>query len=264
VRAGDLAAEIGDGSDHRRPPLSRRTDVRAIVAARVIPQSIAIVDGLDAAIAQVGLDERSPDRLRHGDQPLCCFWRSDGDGCANGRRGLAGFEPRQAQKAPRFLGDVAKVDEAAALADHVEEIAMFDRGRIGPMTGGAGAGVRSAEPDEHRPAGCVGNVAHRPVAALTPPVGKVVATDRLGITGEAARQFGGVSGHHETPRHVLRLCCVEADDRPWDKAQSQIRNITFAATCSVHLPAAPLPLSGPLKRTNKLRPGVLATSPTSQ
>ena len=32
---------------------------------------------------------------------------------------------------------------------------------------------------------------------------------------------------------MLTLCCVEAGDRPWDKAQSQIRNITFAATCSV-------------------------------
>jgi hypothetical protein len=47
--AGDLAVEIGDGGDHRRPPLSRRTVVRAIVAARVISQSTGIVDRLDAA-----------------------------------------------------------------------------------------------------------------------------------------------------------------------------------------------------------------------
>ncbi len=33
---------------------------------------------------------------------------------------------------------------------------------------------------------------------------------------------------------------------------------------SVHLPAAPLPLSGPVRRTKRLRPGVLATSPTNQ
>src|SRR5208283_4378239 len=105
---------------------------------------------------------------------------------------------RQAQKAPRLLGDIAKVDETAALADHVEEIAMFGRGGIGPMTGGAGTGVRSAEPDEQRPAGCVANVAHWPGAALTPPVGQVMATDRLCITGKAARQFGGVSGHPST------------------------------------------------------------------
>ncbi len=97
---------------------------------------------------------------------------------------------------------------------------MFGRGRIGPMTGGAGTGLRSAEPDEHRPAGCIANVAHRPVAALTPPVGQIVATDRLGITGEAARQIGSVAGHHEAPRHVLTLCCVEAGDRPRDKDQS--------------------------------------------
>ncbi len=87
----------------------------------------------------------------------------------------------------------------------------------------------STEPDEHRSPGRIANVAYRPVAALAPPVGEVMATDRLGLTGEAARQFGSVAGHHANPR-ALRLCCVKADERSCDDAQSQRRNITLGAT----------------------------------
>src|SRR5258708_21397885 len=137
VRAGDLAVEIGDGGDHRRPPLSRRTVVRATVAARVIPQSTAIVDGLDATIVQVGLDERPADRLRYGEEPLRRFRRSGGDGCANGLWGAARFSARQTQKASCLIGDIAKIDETAALADDVEEGAIFTRGRIRAMPGRA-------------------------------------------------------------------------------------------------------------------------------
>ena len=102
------------------------------------------------------------------------------------------------------------MDETAALADHVEEIAVFGRGGIGPMPGGAGTGFWSAEPDEHRPPGRVANVAHRPVVALPAPVGQVTAAYRLGFTGEAARQFGSVAGHHPTSRCadiMLRRSC---------------------------------------------------------
>ena len=87
---------------------------------------------------------------------------------------------------------------------------MFGRGGIGPMPGGAGTGFWSAEPDEHRPPGRVANVAHRPVVALPAPVGQVTAAYRLGFTGEAARQFGSVAGHHPTSRCadiMLRRSC---------------------------------------------------------
>ena len=84
MRAGDAIGKIGDGGDHRRQRLSRRTVVRAIVAARMKPQHTRIVDSLDAAIGQVGLDKRPADRLRHGEEPLRRFRRSGGDGCANG------------------------------------------------------------------------------------------------------------------------------------------------------------------------------------
>jgi hypothetical protein len=224
------SAMIGHGGDHRRPGLSRRTVVRAIVAARMKPQRARIVDSLDAAIAQVRRDERPADRLRHGEEPLRRFRRSGVDGCANGLRAAARFGARQTQKASRLLGDIAKVDETAALADHVEEIAIFGRGGISPVPDGAATGFRPAEPDEHRPTGRVANVAHRPVAALAPPVGQVMPAYRLGVAGEAARQLGSVAGHHESSRGALTLCCVEAVDRLCDSAQSQGRNITHAAT----------------------------------
>ncbi len=101
------------------------------------------------------------------------------------------------------------------------------------MTGRAGTGVRPAEPDEHRPAGRVAHIAHDPVPALAPAVGQVVATDRLGVSGKPAGKLGSIAGHHEIPRHALTLCCVHASDRPRNKARSQRRNITRAATCSV-------------------------------
>jgi hypothetical protein len=59
-----------------------------------------------------------------------------------------------------------------------------------------------------------------------------MAAYRLGIAGEATRQFGSVAGHHATPRSALALCCVEAVNRLWDSAKSRGRNITLGATYS--------------------------------
>ena len=59
--------------------------------------------------------------------------------------------------------------------------------------------------------------------------------------------------------------------RPWKtssnprfRAMRSRRSPCWPVAASVHLPAAPFPLSGPVRRTNRLRPGVLATSPTTQ
>lgn len=95
------------------------------------------------------------------------------------------------------------------------------------------------EIDERRPAGRIANVAHHPVATLAPSVRQVMAAYRFGITGEAARQFGSVAGHHANSR-ALALCCVEAVDRAWDITQSQMRNITLGATYSSHRPTVGL------------------------
>ena len=99
---------------------------------------------------------------------------------------------RQAEKVPGLIGDVAEVDEAAALADHVEQVAMLAGRGVGPFAGGALAGFRSCQPDEHGAAGRVPDVADQPVAALAATVGEIVAAHRLGIARETVRQFGGV------------------------------------------------------------------------
>ena len=106
VRPGDGAGEIGDGGDHRRPGLDRRTVVRAVVAPWMKPQRARIVNGPDAATAEIRLDERPADRPRHGDQPPRGLGRA-------GRDGRAGRPPRfgarQAQEAPCLVGGVAEV-----------------------------------------------------------------------------------------------------------------------------------------------------------
>ena len=147
------------------------------------PQRARIVDALDAAIAQIGLDERPADRPRHSDQPLRGFRRSGGDGRANGLWGAARFSARQIQKASRLIGDIAKVAESAALADDIEQIAMFGRGEVAPTPGSAGAGFRSAKPDEHRPAGRIANVAYCAVAGPA-------AAHWIGNGGKRPRRHG--------------------------------------------------------------------------
>ena len=37
---------------------------------------------------------------------------------------------RQAEEAPRLIGDVLEIDEATAFADHVEQVAVLRRGGI--------------------------------------------------------------------------------------------------------------------------------------
>ena len=133
MRAGDRAVEIGDGGDHRRPGLGRRVCVGPVVAARMEAEAAGSVQSRDAASAQIRFRDRARDRLRHGEQAPRRFRRS-------GRRGRGGraessirLGSRQAEKAPGLVGDVAEVDEAAAFADEVEQIAMLAGGGVGLM-----------------------------------------------------------------------------------------------------------------------------------
>ena len=95
---------------------------------------------------------------------------------------------RQAEEAPRLIGDVLEIDEATAFADHVEQVAMLARGRVGPFAGRALAGLGAFQPDEHRSAGRVACVADQPVAALAASGGKVMAADRFRLTAETLRE----------------------------------------------------------------------------
>ena len=51
VRAGDAAAEVGHGGDHRRPALGRHVAIGAIIAVRVEMQISGSAQSRDATIA---------------------------------------------------------------------------------------------------------------------------------------------------------------------------------------------------------------------
>ena len=61
---------------------------------------------------------------------------------------------------------------------------------IGPLAGGPFR--RLLEPDEHRAARRIVDVADQPVPPLAPAIGEIVAAHRFGLAREAVRQFGSV------------------------------------------------------------------------
>jgi hypothetical protein len=87
----------------------------------------------------------------------------------------------QAQEAASFLCDLFEVDQSAALADNIEQVAMLARGRIGPFSGGTGAGGRPGQSNKHGSTRGVLNVANQPVMPLLPPVRQIVSAHRFGI-----------------------------------------------------------------------------------
>jgi len=157
-----------------------------------------------------------------------------------------------------LIGDIAKVDETTALADHVEEIAVFGRGGIGPMPGGAGTRFWSAKPDEHRPAGRIANVAHRPVAALPPPAatrctgnGGIPPRPR-GRGGAPARKRRGAS--RNLPQHagimLRRSCQSSVRQQTIPNAQHNSRRNIIRSYVQLNIRPTP-------------RPGNMATSSMS-
>ena len=202
MRPGDPAVEIGDARDHRRPGLGRRVVVRAIVAARVEAQAAGFVQRRNAAIAQIRFCESPCDRLRHGEQPPCRLRRSSLRWHSRRLRRRLRVRARQAQEAARLVGDVMEIEKAAALADHVEQVAVLARGGVGPF---AGRSLRRLlQPDEHGASRCIADVTDQPVAAFAPAVGEVVAAYRLGLARETVRQFGSVARHHAASRSPMR------------------------------------------------------------
>ena len=118
-------------------------------------------------------------------------------------RGLLGFWRRQAEEDPGLVSDVLEVDEAAALADHVEEVSMLAGGGVGPFPGRAFGQV--LEPDVHRAALGVTGIAHLPVVALATAVAEIVAAHRLGLSAEMLRKIGCVeTSHHAASRSPTR------------------------------------------------------------
>src|SRR5208283_570611 len=66
---------------------------------------------------------------------------------------------------------------------------------VRPFAGGAAAGSGPAQAHIKAAPRRVVNVADQPVAALAAAVGKIVAADRLGMFGEAARDVGNAVRH---------------------------------------------------------------------
>ena len=134
MHSGELAVEIGDGGDQRRPGLDRRAIVRPIVTTRMEAQISGFVESVNAAMAQIRLGKRARDQPRNCEQAsrrlrrarerrLCAgsllirFWRS----------------LPEAEKAPSLVDDVSKIAQSTRLADNVEQIAVFGRRRVRPI-----------------------------------------------------------------------------------------------------------------------------------
>ena len=65
--------------------------------------------------------------------------------------------------------------------------------------------VSAFQPDEHRAAGRVPDVADQPVAAVATAVGEIVAAHRLGLAREAMRQFcAHCAACHAAARSAMR------------------------------------------------------------
>ena len=112
VRAGDLAVEIGDRGDHRRPGLGRRVGIGPIVAARVKAQASGSVQSRNAASAQIRFGDCARNRLRHGEEPACGFRRSCWHWRRSMRRLSLWLRSRQAEEASGLVGDIVEVDQA--------------------------------------------------------------------------------------------------------------------------------------------------------
>jgi hypothetical protein len=69
VRAGELALEIGDRRDHRRPSLGRAVFIGSVVAARMKAQRAGSAQIRNTAVSEMRFYESAQDRLRHGEKP---------------------------------------------------------------------------------------------------------------------------------------------------------------------------------------------------
>ena len=101
---------------------------------------------------------------------------------------------RQAEEVPGFFGNICEVDETERIPDHIQQIAIFTRGRVLPFAGNAFHAV--VQPDEHRAASRVSDIANLPVIALFAAIGEIMAAHRLGLSAETLRQFGSVETRH--------------------------------------------------------------------
>src|SRR5262249_16742429 len=187
MHTGDSAIKVGDASYHRRPGLGRQVLIGAIIAAWVEAQAATMVHVGYSSTLQVSRNDGTVDRTRDRKQPSSGLLRSGRHGRTTWLCDKYRFIAWQFQKAPRLLGDLAKVTKPEASADNVEEIAMLACRGIGPLT--SGPFRRFLEPHEHRAARGIVDVANKPISPLALAIGKVVTTHRFGLARETVRQL---------------------------------------------------------------------------
>jgi hypothetical protein len=81
--------------------------------------------------------------------------------------------------------------EPAVHGDEIEQVAVFARGGVSPLPGGALAAVRPLEPDEQATSRRIRDIANEPVAALAAAIGEIVAAHCLGIARETVSEVRG-------------------------------------------------------------------------
>jgi hypothetical protein len=137
----------------------------------------------------LGFCDRARNWLRHGEQPAGRFGRP----CRSRRQLPAALRAGawQAQKQARLGEHVAHAIEPPVHGDEIEQVAVFARGGVSPLAGGALAAVRPLEPDEQAAPRRVRNITDQPVSPLAAAVGEIVAAHRLGIARETVSEIGG-------------------------------------------------------------------------
>ena len=82
---------------------------------------------------------------------------------------------------------IGKAADTRALANDVEEIAVFARCAVGEFPGGTRPRGRARQPDEQRATRIVLQITDHPVGAFPPPGGKIVTADAFGILREVSQ-----------------------------------------------------------------------------
>lgn len=109
---------------------------------------------------------------------------------------------RQAEEVARFVSDVGEVEQAERFPDHVEQVTMFARRRVGPFARRPLG--RIDQPHKHRRAEGIAHIANEPIAARAATVGEIASAHRLSLSAETLREIGSVAGHHAAPRSEMR------------------------------------------------------------
>src|SRR5262249_1367227 len=143
--ACDVATEVSDRGNQRRPDLGRRIAVRPVIATGVEAQCRSIVQSRNAALAQICFCDRAGNRLCHREQPSCRFGRPDW--CRwLGREPVCGWlRRREAEERARLVKHDPQTLQLELHGAEVAAFTMLAGGALGPIAVGALPAVRYCE-----------------------------------------------------------------------------------------------------------------------